>query len=116
MLLMTVDESYWQNLAPEEMQPMIEAMETYNQSLRDGGVWVQGEGLDFASNAKTVRVGANGERTVTDGPFDDLREQVGGFWIIETESIDDAVEWAKKVPLSGGGIEIRSILPADFAG
>ena len=116
MLLMTVDESYWQNLTPEEMQPMIETMNAYNDELRAAGVWVQGEGLDFSSNAKSVRVTPEGGRTVDDGPFDSEKNQIGGFWIIETESIEDAVEWAKKVPLSIGGIEVRGILPADYAG
>jgi hypothetical protein len=113
ILLMTVDDSYWKNLTPEQMQPMLEAMETYNQSLRDAGVWVQGEGLEFASDAKTVRVDGNGGRTVTAGTFDDAKEQVGGLWIIECPNIDDAVEWAKRVPMSTGGIEVRGLIPPD---
>lgn len=115
LLLMTVDDSYWTELTPEEQAPMMEAMEAYNQSLRDAGAWVDGEGLDLSGNAKSVRAGGNGERTVTDGTFDSQREQVGGYWVIEAASMDEAVEWAKRVPLSTGGIEVRRILgPEDF--
>jgi hypothetical protein len=110
LLQMVVDESYWQNLTPEEMQPMIEAMEGYNDQLRNAGVWVSGEGLDFSSNAKTVRV-RDAQRIVEDGPYAPAKEQLAGFWIIDTATIDDAVEWAKKVPLSGGGIEVRGLVP-----
>ena len=110
MLQMIVDESYWQNLTPEQMQPMIDEMERFNDKLRQGGVWVSGEGLDFSSNAKTVRV-ADGNRTVTDGPYGSAREQLGGFWIISAESIDDAVRWAQQVPMTSGSIEVRALVP-----
>jgi hypothetical protein len=76
-----------------------------------------GEGLDFSGNAKTVRVTADGGRTVSDGQFHDAKDQFGGFWIIEAHPINDAVEWAKRVPLSVGGVEVRPILandPADW--
>ncbi len=116
MLQMVVDESYWQNLTPEEMQPMMDAMNRYNDELRAAGAWVSGEGLDFSANAKSVRVTPDGGRTVEDGPFQDTKEHLGGFWIIEVGSIDEAVEWAKKVPLSTGGIEVRFVFPEDYAG
>ena len=112
ILQMIVDESYWQNLSPEEMQPMIDEMERYNSKLRDAGVWVSGEGLDFSSNAKTVRV-TSGNRTVTDGPATAAKEQLGGFWIIETESLDEAVGWAQKVPMTNGAIEVRGLVAED---
>ena len=56
LLQMIVDETGWQNLTPEDMQPMIDEMERFNDDLRQGGAWVSGEGLDFSSNARTVRV------------------------------------------------------------
>ncbi len=114
MLQMIVDESAWQNLTPEEMQPMIDAMERYNDEVRSGGAWVSGEGLDFSMNAKTVRV-SDRQRTVTDGPYRSEGEQLGGFWIIEAASIDDAVGWAQRVPMTNGSIEVRALVPEDFA-
>jgi hypothetical protein len=110
---MIADESYWQNLAPDEMQPMIEAMDRYNNELKSAGAWVSGEGLDFSGRAKTVRPTPDGGRTVTDGPFSNAKDQFGGYWVIEAPTIDDAVEWAKRVPMSVGGIEVRPILAAE---
>ena len=112
LLQMIADESYWQKLTPEEMQPMIEAMDRYNNDLKSAGVYVEAEGLDFSGSAKTVRPTPDGGRTVTDGPFANAKDQFGGYWVIEAPSIDDAVEWAKRVPMSVGGIEVRPILPA----
>ena len=111
-LQMIVDESAWQDLSPEEMQPMIQEMERYNDRLRQGGVWVSGEGLDFSSNAKTVRV-TDGSRTVTDGPYGSGKEQFAGLWIIEAESMEDAVRWAQQVPMTNGSIEVRALVPED---
>ena len=112
MLQMVVDESAWQSLTPDQMQPMIDAMGRYNDELRSGGAWVSGEGLDFSSNAKTGR-GTEGQREVVDGPAIDSTPQLGGFWIIECASIDDAVEWAKRVPMTNGSIEVRALVPED---
>ena len=113
MLQMIVDERVWQNMTPEQMQPMIEEMERYNDKLRNAGVWVSGEGLDFSSNARTVRV-RDGQRSTENGPANSVREQLGGFWIIETESIDDAVRWAEQVPMTNGAIEVRGLVPEDL--
>ena len=110
LLLMTVDDSYWTALSPEEQAPMMQAMDNYNQQLRDGGAWVGGEGIDLSANAKTVLA----DGFVRDGTFHSP-ESVGGYWVIEAPSIDAAVDWAKKVPLSTGGMEVRRILgPEDF--
>jgi hypothetical protein len=110
---MVVDERGWENLAPEQMQPMIDEMERYNQTLRDGGAWVSGEGYGFSWDAKTVRVD-NGSRSVQEGPAIKSPVQVGGHWIIEAGSIDDAVDWAKKVPMQNGSIEVRGLVSDDY--
>ncbi len=91
---------------------MIDEMERYNDRLRQRDVWVSGEGLDYSSNAKTVRV-KGGHRTVTDGPYGSGREQLGGLWIIEAESIDDAVRWAQRAPMTNGSIEVRGLVPGE---
>lgn len=110
ILQMVVDEADWQNLTPEQMQPMIDAMESYNDELRASGVWVSAEGLDFSSHAKTVRV-TDGKRTVSDGSYGSAKEQLAGLWIIETESMDQAVGWAQRVPMTNGSIEVRGLVP-----
>ena len=110
LLQMMVDESYWVNLTPEEQQQMMGVMEGYNNELRQAGAWVQGEGLDLSSNAKTVRV-AGGKRTVEDGPANNAKEQFAGLWIIQANTIEDAIDWAKKVPMTAGSVEVRGLIP-----
>lgn len=115
MLQMVADESAWQSLRPDEMQPMIEAMERYNDELRSAGAWVSGEGLDYSGNARTVRAD-NGERSVEEGPHRQGAEQLAGFWIIEAAGIDEAVDWAKRIPMTNGAIEVRPLVSGDFSG
>ena len=112
ILLMVVDESSWENLTPEQMQPMIDEMERYNNKLRGAGAWLSGEGLDFSRSAKTVRVN-DGHRSVVEGPAMESQEQVGGFWIIEAETMDAALDWARQVPMTNGSVEVRSLVPED---
>jgi hypothetical protein len=112
MLEMMVDESSWQRLGPEQMQPMIDAMERYNDELRRAGAWISGEGLDYSGSAKTVRV-TDGNRTVTNGPAVSRGQQLSGFWIIQADSIDDAVGWAQRIPMTDGAIEVRALMPAE---
>lgn len=112
ILQMIVDERSWQDLTPEQMQPMLDEMERFNDQLRNGGAWVSGEGLDFSSNAKTIRV-SDGQRTVTDGPYGSDKEQLGGLWIIEAPSMDEAVRWAQQVPMKNGSIEVRGLVPEE---
>ena len=77
--------------------------EAYTQELVDAGAFLAGEGLQESATATTVRIGDGDERIVTDGPFAETKEQVGGFYLIECDDLDQALEWAKKVPLRGGG-------------
>ena len=86
-----------------------QAMDVYNDSLRDAGVWSTGEGLQASS--KGARVHYTGkEPTVTKGPFPNPREVVAGFWIIEAASLDEAIDWAKKAPFGEGAeVEVRTL-------
>ena len=72
-------------------------MGKYNQQLIDAGVLVDGAGLQPSS--KGARVGLkNGQVVVTDGPFAETKELIGGYWIINVKSKAEAIEWAKKIP------------------
>jgi len=72
-------------------------------------VMVANEALELPTTAKTVRVGEDGH-TVTDGPFTETKEQLGGFCLIDVESLDEAIAWAKKVPLRPDSfIEVRAV-------
>ena len=100
------------------METIVE-MGKFNQQLIDAGVLLAGDGLQ--PSAKGARVFLSGEkRTVVDGPFAETKELVGGFWMLEVRSKDEAVEWARRCPNPQGEgeaqIEIRQVFDAaDFA-
>ena len=68
-----------------------------DRGLRQAGVFLGGEGLQPTSTATTVRV-RDGEPLLTDGPFAETREQLGGFYLLECADLDEAVRWAAKIP------------------
>lgn len=87
----------------------VEAMMAYNQALQDAGVLQALEGLHPPSTGRRVSF-ATGKPVVTDGPFAEAKEVLGGFWIIDVASLDEATEWASRCPASETEtIEIRRI-------
>ena len=100
MLILIGEEGGWEDVTPEQMRrPRWTAGRSSAQALEDAGAFIAGEGLQESATATTVRIGDGDERVVTDGPFAETKEQVGGFYLIECENLDEALEWAKKVPL-----------------
>jgi hypothetical protein len=97
---------------------LLQAMGKYNEELVKAGIMQAGEGLKPSSAGKRVRFSGR-DRTVTDGPFGQTGELVAGFWIWKVQSMDEAVEWAKKCPNPMPGdsdLEIRPVFEAeDFA-
>lgn len=84
----------------------------YGDLLVKAGVMRGGEGLQPPQTAKSLRLKGS-QRVVHDGPFADTKEQLGGFYIIEAESMEAALHWAAQCPLSAdGGIEVRETLAA----
>ena len=78
-------------------EKMLADMGKYNEALVNAGIWIEGEGLHPTSKAKRVKFSA-GKRLVTDGPFAETREIIAGFWIWKVKSMDEAVEWVKRIP------------------
>ncbi|MFZ1083139.1 MAG: YciI family protein [Candidatus Kryptoniota bacterium] len=107
------------NFAPPK--EAVEAMKKYNEELAKAGVLISLDGLHpLLKGARVTYKG--GKTTVTDGPFVEAKEVVGGYWLIDVKSKDEAVEWAKRCPAvkvdSGTVIEVRQIfemseMPAD---
>ena len=110
MLLLMGEEPNWEEISPEEAQANIDEMGKYNAELEAAGAMVTGGGLESRATATVVRFDLGGERTVTDGPFIETKEQLMGFWIIECANLDEALAWAKKVPLKGASIEVRPLI------
>ena len=96
----------------------VEAMMKYNKSLQEAGVLLSLEGLHPPSMGARVTF-SGGKPAVTNGPFSDAKETLGGFWMIEVNSREEAIEWAKRCPASDNEIiEIRQVqeftdFPAD---
>jgi hypothetical protein len=93
----------------------VAAMMRYNEALKDAGILITLDGLHPPSMGARVSF-ATGEPIVTDGPFTESKEVLGGYWMIEVKSREEAIEWAKKCPASQNEIiEIRQVQEmADF--
>jgi len=99
------EESRWANLSPEERE---REMGEY-MALSGESVTVGGNELDGIATATTVRV-RNDETLVTDGPFAELKEALGGYYVFECDTIGEACRWAAKIPAARhGAIEVRPI-------
>jgi len=98
--------------APEEMTPAdMEPWQRLGEEMAQAGVIRGGTQLEPSAQAQSLRV-RNGEVLTTVGPFAETTEQLGGFYLVECDSIDAALEWAAKIPAaSGGTIEVRPIVP-----
>ena len=91
-------------------------MGKYNEELVKAGVMLAAEGLRPTSKGARVRFSGN-QRTVTDGPFTETKELIGGFWLWQVRSMDEAIEWLKRAPFDGGTeVEIRPVLEAEDFG
>ncbi len=90
--------------------PYMGAWMAYAQALGQAGVMAGGAGLQLPETATTVRPRA-GSHQVEDGPFADTKEQLGGFFVINVASLDQALDWAARAPvMEGGAVEVRPAL------
>lgn len=98
--------------AEEQLRAQWPAHEEYLRELTEAGVVRGGRPLQPASTATTVRSGDGVERLVTDGPYAEAKEQVAGYYEIEVAHLDEALHWAKRMPLlPGGAVEVRPVQP-----
>jgi hypothetical protein len=110
------DESQWGSATPEQLSEVMEAYGAFSEEAGQAGVILAGEGLEPTSAATTVRV-RDGERMLTDGPFAETKEQLGGFYLLECNSLDEAIEWAAKIPgAASGSVEVRPVMNYEGAG
>jgi hypothetical protein len=111
MLLIVGDESQYEGRSEEEMAAAMQLWSEYSKALVDAGAFVSGEGLQSSTTATVLRL-QDGERLLTDGPFAETKEQIGGFYVIECKDLDEAVDWAARLPSAqqGGLTEIRPVM------
>ena len=105
------DEQYEQGPSADDAA----AMQNYNEALTQAGVLLALDGLHPASKGARITQ-SGGKKTVTDGPFTEAKELVGGYWLIDVKSKDEAVEWANRAPIDDGDvIEVRQVFEmSDF--
>ena len=93
--------------APEELDAIMKEVAAYNQELRDAGAWVFSGGLGAPETATVLRL-QDGDVLITDGPFAEAKEYLGGFDIIDVPDLDAALEWGRKAArVIGLPIEVR---------
>jgi hypothetical protein len=110
------DESQWSDVTPEQSAEVLAAYGAFSEEAAAAGVMLGGEGLEPTSAATTVRV-RDGERLLSDGPFAETKEQLGGFYLLECGSLDEAIEWASKIPgAASGSVEVRPVMNYEGAG
>ena len=110
------DESRFADATPEQMQEGMNAWDAYTVEAREAGAFLGGEGLQPTSTATTVQIPDSGEPIVTDGPFAETKEQLGGFYLLDCKDLDEALEWARKIPMPGGKVEVRPVMDYEAAG
>jgi hypothetical protein len=95
---------------------LLREMTAYNEELVRAGVMLDGNGLHPSSTGALVRFGTDGSRTVIDGPFAEAKELVAGYWILQVKSMQEALEWVKRIPNpdnQAGDVEVRPVVELD---
>jgi hypothetical protein len=106
MLLMVGGTRPNPNLSQADFAKIMAQFDKVTGDLKAQGKYVDSNRLQAASEATTVRLAADGQRTVVDGPFTETKEFVGGYYLIECESKAEAIEWAKRFPMS---VEVNGV-------
>jgi len=102
-------------------EKLLTEMGNFNEELVKAGIMLAGEGLHPSSRGKRVKF-SGGQRLVTDGPFAETRELIAGFWLWKVNSIEEAIDWVKRIPCdedtahSDAEVEIRPVFEAEDFG
>jgi hypothetical protein len=111
LLTFIADQSRMKDAVEEEMRTAMDAWNAFDKEAVEAGVLIACEPLEWAEGATSIRIDQDGGRTVTDGPFAETKEQLGGFALLEVEDSDEAMRWADKVPVGPSTtIEVRQIM------
>jgi hypothetical protein len=109
MLLIHDSEKVWGTLSQDEQQQIMADYRRFSDEIKATGQYLAGSQLQPTSAATSVRV-RNGKRVVTDGPFAETREQLGGYYLVEAKDLDEAIGLAERLPSAKlGTIEIRPL-------
>ncbi|MBI5089065.1 MAG: hypothetical protein HZB15_09470 [Actinobacteria bacterium] len=102
------DDDYEVDFSSDDAQRLVVQVGAFNEALSASGAWVFGGGLQPASSATVLRSAGTGDVVMTDGPYAESKEQMGGFWVIEAADFDAALDWARKAAVAcEGPVELR---------
>jgi hypothetical protein len=111
LLLIHGDERQQARMTPDELEKQFAAYMSYTKDLSKAGVWLGGEPLKPSDGGAKVTV-REGKTRIVDGPFTESKEVLGGFYMVECATRDEAIAWAAKCPgASHGTMEVREVLP-----
>ena len=109
LLLMYADESIGSNWSKEEMQAAGKTWAEFVKEISATGTLISTSGVAPGTSATTVRV-RNDKTMITDGPFAETHEQLGGYFLVDCKDLDEAIRWAEKIPTAKyGSIEVRPL-------
>ena len=110
MLLIYNDPNAWESMPEDEQGAVYQAYGTFTTELQASGKMVAGDALQPISTATSVRI-RGGETLTTDGPFAETKEVLGGYYLIDVDTLDEALEWGAKIPgATYGTIEVRPVV------
>src|ERR1700719_1322893 len=102
------DDTFEVDFSSPDAQRTVAQVGAFNNELQRAGAWIFAAGLHPSSSATVVRTSGAGEVSMTDGPYAETKEQMGGFWMIEATDLDSALEWAGKAAAAcEGPVEVR---------
>ena len=109
LALIYADETAWETFSEAEQAAAYELYTAFANEARQAGVLVGGDELAATRTATTVRV-RDGQTLVTDGPYAETKEVLGGYFVLECASMDEALDWAAKIPgAHHGSVEVRQV-------
>jgi hypothetical protein len=109
MALIYSDQEQWAALSDDERQGVYERYRALSQDAQEAGVMAGGNELGPTRDATTVRVRSD-ETLVTDGPYAEVKEALGGYFVLECKSMDEALDWAARIPgAEHGAVEVRPV-------
>jgi hypothetical protein len=111
------DDSNWSaELDRGATKELIDAYWALDAEAREKGVYIESVGLHPAATAKSLQI-RDGQESVTDGPFAETKEQLGGFYLLDCDSMEEALAWAAKIPAARtGSVEVREVMDYEAAG
>jgi hypothetical protein len=104
------EEGGMEDASPDEMKAVMDRWDAYTKESVENGAFIAGEALQPSPTATTVRIKEGEDPVVTDGPFAESKEQLGGFYLFECKDMDEAVKYAKRIPFQDGHVEVRPVM------